>query len=333
MKALCVTPGRKLELRDVSAPTAAPVDHLLVRMEASAINPGDKFFLTQGAAAALPRSGLDVWGASGAGTVISAGGGEASASLVGKRVAVYRSLVSSPATVGLWSEVAVVHARTVCVLPDGSEAADYSGSLVNAITPYAFREQARTEGHTGVVVTAGSSATGLAMLALTLTHDIPLVAIVSDEASKARLEALGATRVVAQSDAAFDAKLQQAVTESSATAVFDGVGGDLVTRILPLLAPRSTVYGYGFLGGDRPLSVSGRVMMTKNLTIKSFSNFASRTVQDPASLTAALSELGRIFAMPHFKTRRGQFFAFVDIEAALAFADPNGGRAILVSAK
>ena len=69
MKALCVKAGGSLELRDVPAPEKAALGHVILRSAGSAINPGDKFFL-KNASMLGPRQS-DVWGASGAGTVLS----------------------------------------------------------------------------------------------------------------------------------------------------------------------------------------------------------------------------------------------------------------------
>jgi len=49
---------------------------------------------------------------------------------------------------------------TSCVvLPDGVQARDTCGSLVNVITAYAFLSEIRAAGDAGVIVTAGRSAT------------------------------------------------------------------------------------------------------------------------------------------------------------------------------
>ena len=328
MKALCVKPDRTLEVRDVARPEQAAAGHVILRTAGNAINPGDKFFL-QNPSALGPRRD-DVWGASGAGTVVSVGEGVA-ASLVGKKVAVYRSLVVSEAAVGCWSELEHVPVNCCCVLPDDADALEYSGSLVNAITPYAFWQQAKAEGHGGILVTAGASATGLAMLAIAQAQEVPVVSIVTSEGSKARLGELGATRVVALTDPDFDAKLRDEAERAHATAVFEGVSGDLLTRVLPLLPLRSTVYAYGFVGGHRPFSVLGQVMMARSQTIKNFSNFLSPTVSDPQKLAAAHADLARVIGQPHFRTKRGQSFAFGEIEAALAYAGANGSRAVLVA--
>lgn len=166
MKAVCVTETRELEIRDVPTPVEAPHGHLLVELEAAAINHGDKTFLARPAATAgLNISQYDIWGASAAGKVLAAGSGVPSG-YVDRKVAIYRSLTPSSETVGLWAERAVVPFTSCLILPEELSAMDYCGSLVNVITAYAFLETIAAEGHVGVTVTVGASATGLALAAL-----------------------------------------------------------------------------------------------------------------------------------------------------------------------
>ncbi|MGA7931523.1 MAG: hypothetical protein WCA20_36695 [Candidatus Sulfotelmatobacter sp.] len=91
MKAICVTDKPELELRDFPTPADPPDGHLLVQIEACAINHGDKAFLARPAAAAgLNTSTQNIWGASGSGRVLSAGPG-VPAGYPGRTVALYRS--------------------------------------------------------------------------------------------------------------------------------------------------------------------------------------------------------------------------------------------------
>jgi NADPH2:quinone reductase len=165
MRALCTTPDRNLEVREIAAPTQPAAEHVLVRVEACAINPGDITFLKRPSMLGpAPRRG-EVWGASGAGTVTQLGPG-VPASYLGQKGALYRSHAGTENTIGTWCEIAEMHVSTLAILPDAAAAVDYCGSLVNLITPYAFMAQAREEGHAGILITAGNSATGIAMLGL-----------------------------------------------------------------------------------------------------------------------------------------------------------------------
>lgn len=137
MKAICTTPDRDLEVREVPTPTKPAAGHLLIKMDASGINPGDISFLKRVTPRQVPTSLYDVWGVSGAGTVIAVGE-DVPAKYQGKLVAIYRSLISTDHTIGSWCEIAQMHHLTCVILPDSVDSIDYSGSLVNVITPYAF---------------------------------------------------------------------------------------------------------------------------------------------------------------------------------------------------
>ena len=65
MKALCVTEGRKLQLRDVPSPSIPPPGYVNVSITAAAINHGDKTFLKLPPSASLSSGALleNVWGA------------------------------------------------------------------------------------------------------------------------------------------------------------------------------------------------------------------------------------------------------------------------------
>jgi NADPH2:quinone reductase len=331
MKAICIARETELEVRDIAEPTRAADGHLLVRMEASAINPGDKYFLQNVAARAAFGTGKsDVWGASGAGRVIGVGSG-VPAGYEGKRVALYRSLVRTTDTVGLWCEVAQMPYLTAVILPDEAEALDYSGSLVNVITAYAFLEQIKLDGHKGVVATAGGSATGRALLKLAQIKNIPALGIVRSQAQRQALADHGLTNILLSTDADFTSSFAALAQALSTTAVFEGVGGDLVTQITPHLPRQSTLYFYGFLAGPVDFSIQSRLMLEKNLTLRGFSNFMTRTVQDHGALAEALKDLSSLIADPIFKTTLGDRFSFDQIDAAIKYQGAAGVKALLIS--
>ena len=330
MKAICVTPSRELEVREVPTPNEASPGHVLIDMDGSAINPGDKAFLRMPTSAgnALQNGRHDVWGASGAGTVVGLGDG-VPAHYMGKRVAIYRSLARTPEMIGLWCERAHMPYSSCVILPDDVRARDYCGSLVNVMTAYAFLEEIVEAGHKGVIVTAGNSATGHALAALAKARDFPAIFLVRTEAAKATLDKLGAQHVIVTQGVFTDA-LAKLSAELETTAVFEGVGGDFPGRIAPSLPMNSTLYLYGFLAGPEPFSIPSALVMMKNLTIRRFSNFASDTVSEPERRIAALEALAGVIGGPAFETRPGKEFRFEEIDAAMAYESSHGAKAILV---
>jgi NADPH:quinone reductase-like Zn-dependent oxidoreductase len=155
--------------------------------------------------------------------------------------------------------------------------------------------------------------------------------LVRTEKARQELRELGVTSVLVTSDPDFERDLASRAAELGATAVFDGIGGELIGRIVPHLPANATIYGYGFLGGNTPLGVTSLDVMLKNLTIKRFSNFESATVRDDGRLAAALTALAGIAADPLFRTRMGQEFAYEEIDSAMQYKAAGGLKAILVA--
>jgi NADPH:quinone reductase len=328
MNALCLIPNEGVKLQQVRQPETAKPGHLLIRMEACAINPGDKAFINRPLPPGSVLSLYNVYGVSGVGTVTAAGDG-VPAAYFGKKVSMYRSLRFSEEMIGTWCEYAHMHYLDCVILPDDAIPEEYAGSVVNAITPYGFLQQISAEGHKGIISTAGTSATGIAMLGLCLAANFPLLSIVRNEAGKKELAALGATHIAVQDDPTFRQQVQEFSKELSATAVFDGVGGEVLNKIIEVVPNNAVIYSYGFLGDAIPLTVHTRTLSAKGITIKPFANFRTETVMNPQRLEKALQELAAIFHQPHFKTKPGPIFSLAQINDALAFTAAHGEKPIL----
>ncbi len=329
MKAICVDESRDLRLREIPEPSAPPPGYVTVRIEAAAINHGDKTFLRAPEAAGAAR-GLrlqNVWGASAAGRVTRIG-----ASVPGhyldRKVAIYRSLQADRPLLGLWCETAQVPALACLPLPEHVDTKDYSGSLVNVVTAYAFLEEAAAGGHRAVLVTAGGSGTGRAMAALARRRDMPTLIVVRNSASRAALLADGMTYVLASDDADFLRDLEHAALELRATAVFDGVGGVALSRMLRALAPTCTIWFYGFLSGAEQVTFPSSLFMMKDLTMRRFSTFESSTVRDPLRLARMLANLESCIDDPMLRTRLGRTFDLSEFAAAMTYEGTGGRKAI-----
>ena len=191
MKAIILSEGNNIELKDVPEPKKAAAGHLIIKMLACGINSGDKLFISGAFPRGIPTSKYNIAGVSGAGRVIETGQ-DVPEYYNGKNVIIYRSLNHSDETIGTWSEYAHLHYLNCMVLPDSVNPEFYAGSLVNIITPYAFLKQAEEDGHKALICTAGNSATGIAMLGLCHRQNFPIISIVRTDKGKKELEALGA---------------------------------------------------------------------------------------------------------------------------------------------
>lgn len=230
----------KLSLEEVTVGSPGP-DELVVRVEASPINPSDLGLLlgpadlstaVAGGGADRPTLTLQIppqrlrmlqarlgqslpVGNEGAGIVVQAG--ENQRDLIGKRVGMLGG--------AMYATYRKLPARDAIPLPDDASAADGASMFVNPLTALAFPEVMRREGHKAIVHTAAASNLGQMLNRICQADGVPLVNVVrSDEQAKLLTDA-GARYVVDSTAADFAAKLTDAIAETGATLAFDAIGG------------------------------------------------------------------------------------------------------------
>jgi NADPH:quinone reductase-like Zn-dependent oxidoreductase len=247
-----VTSQGTLELSLQEVPVPAPTaDQVLVRVEASPINPSDLGLLLAGAdmaaavvsgtperpvvTAPLPNGALRRLAArvdrslpvgnEGAGTVVAAGSSPAAEALLGKTVSV--------AGGSMYSQYRAVDASVCLGLPDGTPARVGASAFVNPLTALGMVETLRREGHVGLVHTAAASNLGQMLVKLCLEDEVPLVNIVRKPEQGEMLRSIGAAYVCNSASPSFMGDLIEALKATSATLAFDATGGGtLVSQIL-----------------------------------------------------------------------------------------------------
>jgi NADPH2:quinone reductase len=240
----------ELSLHDVQVPSPAG-DEVLVRVEASPINPSDLGVLIAGAdmstatiagtperpvvTATLREAALEGLSArvdkplpvgnEGAGIVVAAGSSPAAQALVGKSVGI--------AGGGMYTQYRAVDAFACLVLPEGTTPKDGASSFVNPLTALGMLETMRREGHSAVVHTAAASNLGQMLVKLCIKDGVPLVNIVRKPDQEDLLRSLGAVHVCNSGSPTFSSDLVEALKATSATIAFDATGGGtLASQIL-----------------------------------------------------------------------------------------------------
>jgi NADPH2:quinone reductase len=240
----------ELSLHDVPVPSPA-ANEVLVRVEASPINPSDLGVLIAGAdmstatvagtperpvvTATLKDGALEGLSArvdkplpvgnEGAGTVVAAGSSSAAQALVGKTVGI--------AGGGMYTQYRAVDASACLVLPDGTTPKDGASSFVNPLTALGMLETMRREGHSALVHTAAASNLGQMLVKLCIRDGVPLVNIVRKPDQEEQLRSLGAVHICNSTSPSFSNDLVEALKATSATVAFDATGGGtLASQIL-----------------------------------------------------------------------------------------------------
>jgi NADPH:quinone reductase-like Zn-dependent oxidoreductase len=262
-----LTEAGELEIRLVDEPVAEPgADEVLIRVEASPINPSDLGSLLgpadpatakfdnserpsvtvalppQTAQAMARRKGLTMsTGLEGAGLVVKAGAN--AKRLLGKRVTVMGG--------GMHAQYRVVPAEDCLVLPDDVTSAEGAAAFVNPLTALAMVETMRLEGHKGLVHTAAASNLGQMLVRICREDGVPLVNVVRRPEQAELLRGLGAAHVCDTSAPAFREDLVRALAGTGATMAFDAVGGgrlasDILTAMESAAVGRMAEYSlYG----------------------------------------------------------------------------------------
>ena len=232
----------ELCLEEVTFPEPGPGE-VLVRIEATPINPSDIALLFGPADLATARAGgtaerpvltadipenlmrmvagrigqsLPV-GNEGAGVVVAAGDSAAAQALLGRTVGVVGG--------EMFAQYRCVDASQCLPLQEGTTAAQGASCFVNPMTTLGMVETMRMEGHTALVHTAAASNLGQMLNRVCAADGIDLVNIVRKPGQEAILRDLGAKFIVNSSGDNFMGDLTEALAATGATLAFDAIGG------------------------------------------------------------------------------------------------------------
>jgi NADPH2:quinone reductase len=233
-----------VEMSLVSIPTPEPKpDEVVVRIDASPINPSDQGLLFGGAdmttakasgtpdhpvvtasiSPAVMRSiagrleqSLPV-GNEGAGVVVEAGASPGAQALMGKTVAILGG--------AMYAQYRCIKAAQCLVLPPGTTPAEGADCFVNPLTALGMVETMRREGHKALVHAAAASNLGQMLNRICIKDRVALVNIVRKPEHVDLLKEIGATYVCNSSSPTFMDDLTEALAASGATVAFDAIGG------------------------------------------------------------------------------------------------------------
>jgi NADPH:quinone reductase-like Zn-dependent oxidoreductase len=242
----------ELEISLASVPTPEPgPDEVVVRVEASPINPSDLGLLVGAAdmstakasgtrdapvlTAKVPEAAMRAMagrldesmpvGNEGAGVVVKTGSSDAAKALMGKTVAMIGG--------AMYAQYRTLRVAECLPLPSGTTPAEGASSFVNPLTALGMTETMRREGHKALVHTAAASNLGQMLNKICLKDGIGLVNIVRSAEQADILRKIGAKHIVDSTQPTFMDDLTNALVETGATLAFDAIGGGkLVGQIL-----------------------------------------------------------------------------------------------------
>lgn len=283
-----IKPEGVLELSLVDVPVPTPGDEeVIVRIEATPINPSDLGLLVGGAdmstaratgtterpviIADVPPPGMKAMagrmdqslalGNEGAGTVVAAGSSPAAQALLGKKVAVLGG--------EMYAEYRCLHVMQCMQLPDDASARDGASCFVNPLTSLGMTETMRMEGHKALIHTAAASNLGQMLNKICIADGIDLVNIVRKPEQEKILRDIGAKYVVNSSSDTFMEDLIDAIAATGATLAFDAIGGGPLAGQILIAIEAAAMRGkeYSRYGSDinKQVYIYGRLDLSPTL--------------------------------------------------------------------
>jgi len=239
-----VTKEGTLELSLAAIPVPKPAhDEVLVRVEASPINPSDLGLLfgmadmTTAAVSGSPdspivtatipeglrkvvaaRAGQSLpVGNEGGGVVVEAGTSDEAQALLGKTVGILGG--------AMYTQYRVVKAKQCLMMHDGVTSAESASCFVNPLTALGMVETMKAEGFTALCHTAAASNLGQMLQKICLKDNVDLVNVVRKQEQVDLLKGIGAKYICNSSSDSFMEDLTNAFAETGAYIAFDATGG------------------------------------------------------------------------------------------------------------
>lgn len=247
-----ITKDGQLRLSLSKEPVPEPAaDEVVVRVEASPINPSDLGLLlgaadmttakfsgagdSRAVTATVPEPLMTMMagrldqsmpvGNEGAGVVVKTGSSDAAKAMLGKTVGVIGG--------AMYAQYRKAKTAECLVLPAGTTPAEGASWFVNPLTALGMVTTMRNEGHKALVHTAAASNLGQMLNKICIKDGIDLVNIVRNKEQADILRGIGAKHVCNSTAPTFIDDLTNALIATGATIAFDAIGGGkLVSQIL-----------------------------------------------------------------------------------------------------
>jgi len=218
-------------------------NEVLVKIEYAPVHPYDLMILKG------YHGGNKLVGSEGSGVVVAVGENLKYSHKIGDKVHV----------IGLGTYAQYMIAKSEKVFPILHKDLSFEDSAthyVNPATVHGMAYLAEKGGHKAAVQTVGSSVLGRMFIRYFKLKGIKTINIVRKDEYIEELKKEGADYVLNSQDQDFEEKLKEITAKENATIAFDAICGNFTNKVLTALPPKSTLYIYGLLDGDKIKEIS-----------------------------------------------------------------------------
>ena len=301
-------PDQVLKLAEVPAPSLRAHEQL-VQITARPVQPADLFFI-RGQYRIRPNL-PQVAGLEGVGVVVD---GPTGPFANGTRVAFRWP--------GSWAELVAVPAERLIPVPQDIPDAAACQISLNPLTAWALLDDTGATAGDWALLTAGASTVSNLVAAIARAGGIRTIGIVRGEAASAAQRS-AADHVFSVRDSRLLSKIS-GVSGGKVTALLDSIGGPIVARLIPALAPGAKIIAYG-VQDRKPAAVTNAMLIYANLVWKGFGIDWWLSRLAPGTLNPILSTLWDLIRRDALPLPVHARFPLTELREALA-ADAQAGR-------
>ncbi len=238
-------------------------DEVLVKMDASPVNPSDIAFLRgmYNVNKALPA----VPGFEGTGIIIKSGD-ETSENLIGRRV----SFFTQDEGDGAWCEYLCLKKGNYIFLRDDLPVEQAACLFINPFTAYAMFDETLKSGTKAIIQTAANGQVGRFIRFFAKENGIKVINLVRKNEHVEAMKSEGESYVLNLNDEDFYENLKILNNDLKATMAIDAVGGEITGKLLNIMPAGSQVILYGGLSGAPVSMIDPLEVIFKNKILRGF---------------------------------------------------------------
>jgi len=236
---------------------------ILVKVEASPVNPSDIAFLRGGYNIVKPLPAIP--GFEGTGKVVAVGDAMP-ATLIGEKVVFF----CQEDTGGAWAEFVVLNEDEFISVHKSFLVEQAACLFVNPFTAWALFGHVYDNQHRAIIQSAAGGQVGKFIRYFAKEHNVAVINLVRKPQQLEQLKAEGNQYVLDTNDKDFELSLNKLASQLRATASIDAVGGELTGKMLNAMPVGGELVLYGGLSGNPVSAIDPLQLIFKNKIISGF---------------------------------------------------------------
>jgi len=314
---------RNMKVVDVPVPKPE-AGQVLVKVEASPINPSDIAFLRGGYNIVKPLPAIP--GFEGVGKIVEVGE-SMDQSLIGERVTFFIQDNNS----GAWAEYVLVGEHDFIIVNNELPLDQAACLFVNPFTAYALFGHISENQHQAIIQSAANGQVGQFIRYFAKVQNLEVINLVRKPEHVEMLINAGCKFVLDTNDEKFVDSLTELAHRNNATAAIDAVGGELTGKLLNAMPAGSEVLVYGGLSGMAVSGINTLDLIFKNKVLSGFNLndwIAEKSKEDFSKISVYIQML---FMDKKLVTKIQNSFGMDDFYNAMRanLADMSAGKVLL----